>query len=590
MEDLNDQESQYSMEQTRIIVKGIPKFVKEDQLAERFSSAGNMTDCKILKTVQGKSRGFAFVGYKTHEEALKAIEQFNGTFFNTSKITVEFAKPIGDQSLDECYARIKKNPKQPKKKPQEEEDQQTQQPDKPPHYSLENDPEYLEFMAARQAKNLRPSWNDGLVQYLEEHETAIHKEKEQKEKKQSQNIQNVDEEEEDKEEQNDAERPDVLPETTRIFVTNVPYDANEESIENFFSKYGKVLDVQLPFDSIVHRHTGRAYVTFATYDAVISALKDSIIFEGRHLHLEPAEKSPYQNTQNDFYDDDEAYASKKRREMKVEKPESWNALFLNKDTVAEYTARKLGVTKAQILNPESDDIASRLAIAESQLVSETREMFQKAGIDLSLFDKGKETKLSKTLLIVKNLKYETTEEELRNKFEAYGLLIRFIFPPTHAVALIEFARPEDAKKAHQGLSFSKIHDQPMYIQWAPAQQAPSYHPVDENDEEGESARSTPNQKQIKTTTLIMKNVPFKATRKEIYDLVNTYAKLKAVRMPEKADRSGHRGFCFLDFNTRQEATTALTRLADVHLYDRHLVVQPADVGRNADSMVQKDTE
>jgi len=55
-------------------------------------------------------------------------------------------------------------------------------------------------------------------------------------------------------------------------------------------------------------------------------------------------------------------------------------------------------------------------------------------------------------------------------------------------------------------------------------------------------------------------------------------------MSKKADGPSHRGFAFLDFNTKQEAATALENLSAVHLYGRHLVVQPAEKGRNVESL------
>ena len=36
--------------------------------------------------------------------------------------------------------------------------------------------------------------------------------------------------------------------------------------------------------------------------------------------------------------------------------------------------------------------------------------------------------------------------------------------------------------------------------------------------------------------------------------------------------------------TPREATAALENLSDVHLYDRHLVVQPAEFGRNIEAL------
>ncbi|KAH0792385.1 RNA recognition motif domain containing protein [Histomonas meleagridis] len=543
------------MTSTRLIVKGIPKYINNEGLRKKFESFGEITDCKIRTDNRGKSRGFAFIGFKDPKNAEDAKNYMNQTYIDTSKITVEFAKPIGDLSLEECYAR--------RSHKQTDEGDNTQKEEiKQPSYA--NDPEYLEFIATKRANM---SWNEGVTEVLQ----RAKKLEEEKEKEKNT--------EEEDNENNEKEQPI----TNRIHVINLPYDTNEDEVEEFFSKYGQVTDVVIPIDRQVNRGRGYGFVTFASTDSVISALQDSIIFQGRHLKLEPAE--PAKDDKADHLpDDDETFQERKKRLLKVEKPQSWNALFLNKDTVAEAASHMLGFTKAELLNPESDDIASRLTLAEAQLVKETKQLFEASGIDLSLFDNsGAPTRRSKTLIIVKNLKYQTTEEEIRNLFASYGSLTRFIFPPTHATALVEYARPEDAKKAFQALSFRKIHDQPMYLQWAPA---PGNEPVVDDGNKEYKHKKKETLKQLKTTTLIMKNVPFKATKRELYDIVNTYARVKAIRMPKKADGSGHRGFVFLDFNTRQEATAALENLGDVHLYDRHLVVQPADTGRNVESIQQ----
>jgi multiple RNA-binding domain-containing protein 1 len=252
----------------------------------------------------------------------------------------------------------------------------------------------------------------------------------------------------------------------------------------------------------------------------------------------------------------------------------------------EATAAMLGFTKAQLLNPESDDLATRITLAESQIVRDTKEMFEWAGIDLSLFNDAGNARLSQTLIIAKNLKYSVAEEEIRDLFASFGSLVRFIFPPTHANALIEYAKPEDARKAFRALSFAKVHDQPMYLQWAPAGVVSGEAEEDGGAEDSRPIKKLNAERLLKSATLIMKNVPFKATKKELYEIVNVYARVKAIRMPKKADGSGHRGFAFLDFHTKQEALAAMENLGDVHLYDRHLVVQPTEKGRNVESVLE----
>ena len=77
---------------SRLIVKNIPKHLKEVDLATHFSSkGGTVTDAKIMFKNE-RSRKFGFVGFKNEEMAKEAKEYFNKTFLHTSRIEVEYAK------------------------------------------------------------------------------------------------------------------------------------------------------------------------------------------------------------------------------------------------------------------------------------------------------------------------------------------------------------------------------------------------------------------------------------------------------------------------------------------------------------------
>jgi multiple RNA-binding domain-containing protein 1 len=84
---------------TRIIVKNLPKNVNEDQLKKKFGEVGVLTDARLMRTKDGRSRQFAFVGFQLENEASKAVERFNNTYFNTSKISVSYAESVSDLYL-----------------------------------------------------------------------------------------------------------------------------------------------------------------------------------------------------------------------------------------------------------------------------------------------------------------------------------------------------------------------------------------------------------------------------------------------------------------------------------------------------------
>jgi multiple RNA-binding domain-containing protein 1 len=77
-------------------------------------------------------------------------------------------------------------------------------------------------------------------------------------------------------------------------------------------------------------------------------------------------------------------------------------------------------------------------------------------------------------------------------------------------------------------------------------------------------------KKESSTKIIVRNVAFEATRKDLQQLFNPFGQIKSVRLPKKFD-GNHRGFAFVEFITRQEAQNAFEALQSTHLYGRHLV-------------------
>ncbi|PIZ26101.1 MAG: hypothetical protein COY47_02360, partial [Chloroflexi bacterium CG_4_10_14_0_8_um_filter_57_5] len=63
--------------------------------------------------------------------------------------------------------------------------------------------------------------------------------------------------------------------------------------------------------------------------------------------------------------------------------------------------------------------------------------------------------------------------------------------------------------------------------------------------------------------IVVKNLPFEATEKDLRELFASFSDIKSVRVPQKVHRFGahrennHRGFGFVEFLTEQEAASAL---------------------------------
>lgn len=80
----------------------------------------------------------------------------------------------------------------------------------------------------------------------------------------------------------------------------------------------------------------------------------------------------------------------------------------------------------------------------------------------------------------------------------------------------------------------------------------------------------------KSTKVIVKNLPFEATKQDVRALLGTYGQLRSVKVPKKFDNSA-RGFAFAEFVTAREAENAVQSLKDSHLLGRRLVLEFANV-------------
>ncbi|OEU06831.1 RNA-binding domain-containing protein, partial [Fragilariopsis cylindrus CCMP1102] len=211
-------------------------------------------------------------------------------------------------------------------------------------------------------------------------------------------------------------------------------------------------------------------------------------------------------------------------------------------------------------------------------------------------------------LFVRNLAFETTEEELEKYFSACGRLVECHIPVddqkrNKGYAFISFESAVDAMEATNQLDKVDFQGRLLHILQAPESRSLSmgYGFVELASHElakkaikmlqgklidGHSLQlaisSSPDQKSSRSkattatgkkppTKIMVKNVPFQATRTELLKLFGTFGQLKKVRLPKKFDGS-HRGFAFIEFLTGKEALTAMNALSRTHLYGRHLVL------------------
>ena len=176
-------------------------------------------------------------------------------------------------------------------------------------------------------------------------------------------------------------------------------------------------------------------------------------------------------------------------------------------------------------------------------------------------------------LFVRNLNFSTTDVQLRGLFQPLEgfLSARVKTKPdpkrpgktlSMGFGFLEFRSKQQAEVALAAMNGYKLEGHELLIK-------PSHKAVDAAEER----RKEDYAKKLagRRTKIIIKNLPFEASKKDIRSLFGAYGQLRSVRVPMKYDSSA-RGFAFADFVTAREAENAMEALRDTHLLGRRLVL------------------
>ncbi|KAK4189370.1 putative Polyadenylate-binding protein [Podospora australis] len=97
---------------TNVYVKNIHTDVTDDEFRDLFTQYGAVTSSSLARDQEGKSRGFGFVNFTTHEAASKAVDELNGKNFHDQELYVGRAqkKHEREEELRRSYeaARLEK--------------------------------------------------------------------------------------------------------------------------------------------------------------------------------------------------------------------------------------------------------------------------------------------------------------------------------------------------------------------------------------------------------------------------------------------------------------------------------------------------
>ena len=221
--------------------------------------------------------------------------------------------------------------------------------------------------------------------------------------------------------------------------------------------------------------------------------------------------------------------------------------------------------------------ALAVAEAESDLAQAAREK-TKAKVDATSDLAGKSSNDDALSIFVKGLDFGTTENKLRSHFLVAAqrvsgrvVSVRIV---THrgpggktlsrGFGFVELDTHRTAKSVLNALQGSSLDGKTLKLELSSQGSG--------REDDGKESSKVPTG--FSATKLVIRNVAFEATKRDIQKLFNPFGQLKQVRLPKKFD-GAHRGFAFVEFNTARETQAAMDALKGTHLYGRHVVLERA---------------
>ncbi|KAH9461437.1 hypothetical protein Pst134EA_017744 [Puccinia striiformis f. sp. tritici] len=192
-------------------------------------------------------------------------------------------------------------------------------------------------------------------------------------------------------------------------------------------------------------------------------------------------------------------------------------------------------------------------------------------------------------LFVKNLSFGTTPESLASKFSHLnGYLFARIQTkpdpknPSNRLSMgFGFVGFRTAQTAQFALSQMQnncyLDGHSLQLNFAKRGKESTH------DEDREDSNTTTIKDKKTSNKLLIKNLPFEINKKELHELFGVYGKLKSIRIPKKIDKKS-RGFGFIEYHTKKEASEALKSLKFSHLLGRHMVIEFATDSNNSSTL------
>ena len=566
-----ESQSQQKVSSSRLKISNLPPSIDESSLLNIARKHGDVTDCRI-QFRGAVNRRFAFLGFRDNESASRALSSLDNTYLESFKLKVEFAFTKEDS---------KPNNTSLAKREDRELDNQRLYVYNLPYSTIEDDLENLfkkfgEIESTKIIKQNERSKGFGFVKFKEEANAMVAMDK-------------LD---------NQIHFGRILHVKPCFKNPNDSIDKTNQlqTIEQEKSSFKKIKKVKmlenmhkgnnwnsnfLNPNTILDRMSQKYNITKKELleseqenAAVIQATAEKEILDEVYLFLEASGMDTQVLSSTNIVERSRTCLMVKNLSSGVKKqhltetfgrfgvvdrifiPENKAiAIVMYKD--AEHAANAFKQLNEFSLqgSPIYLEWAPKGLVKEEQIAQVTEKSDE---VDLSITE-------NKKMIYIKNLNFETTEQDIKSEMLSNNisipLYVKIIRKGTQSkgYGFVEFSEEKDALSMMKKMQGLLLNGHVLKLSL-----------VKNKVETRES--TTTEEGQEATDRLIVKNLPFQATQNELKDLLKNLVDFKGLRMPKKNDGTS-RGFGFIQFSSKEEAKTAISKLVNIHFYGRKLIFE-----------------
>ncbi|CAD5226690.1 unnamed protein product [Bursaphelenchus xylophilus] len=539
------------LETGRLFLRNLPYICNEDDLTFLFKKFGEIVDIQCIVNRQtGQCKGFAVITFMFPENALTAYTELDGTVFKGRMLHILPGEEKPDVSEDQTNEKVLSKFQKEKNAKQKENSGRA--------FSWNT----LFLGANAVADTLAEKLNIQKSQFLEgddKNSAAV---------RMSLAETRLVNETRDFLVNNgvclDAfSRPASKRSDTVIIVKNLPSGTDSEELKRMFERFGEVKRFLLPPECKV---TG--IVEFKLSSDAKKSFKNLAYskYKTQPLYLEWA---PI-----------DVFSDNGKEKQVVEEKITPGAIDLNKKEKREIQLKKKYGKKV------GQDVE-----AKEESEEEVKEEVEEGVKQEEVGEEGVNVNDGRTLF-VKNLNFETTDEVLTKFFakkykldnaqvskkaeksERAGLI-------SMGFGFITFKTAEEAEKALRNHQGALLEGHAIELKRSRRQD-----PLKSADSLKRKEVTTLEQGEC--TKILVRNIPFQASEKEVTALFTAFGEIKTVRLPKKVASTKHRGFAFVDFISKLDAKKAFDSLVhSTHMYGRRLVLEWAKESETVDEIRER---